>query len=358
MRTSPPVDAGFPHPTGSGADLPLPAYPSSTERVTAARREIDDEVSAIRTLAGRAKDLVFAHQHARKAQWEALVDRAHQAYLGLLDRALQVAVSVDHLRTDELQKAEEKTEAARSQVDEAVLALGPGRGVDRPRNPQAYPGGRLAEERGDVLGWVFIALAVGADVVAFYTTLALLFGTYALLVVVATAGFTAVAVGAAHRVGVMLKMRKLRIRQSSGVLFWACTLTWVGLGVIAFAARLSVEPVRSGQEIRPLVVAGVFGILYAVSGVLAMSAAYSSYNPALRALHAAERILRQAESHEAETRTAKEAAAADLLSCRNSVDRAADLRRTELAMVEADDAVAEKYAALAILRRLDELDEQ
>lgn len=351
-------EPGSSDPDGYVTDVPLPAYPSSTERVAGARREIDDEVSAIRTLAETAQDLVFAQQRARKVQWESRVERTHQTYLGQLDRALQSSVAADNLRAEELADAEEKTAQARSQVDETVLAIGPGRGVDTPRNPQPYTGGRLAEDRGDVLGWVFIVLAVGADVVAFYTTLALLFGTYVLLVVVATVGFTAVAVGVAHRVGVMLKMRKLRIRQSSGVLFWACTLTWVGLGVIAFTARLSVEPVRSGQELRPLVVAGVFGILYAVSGVLAMSAAFSAYNPALRALRAAERILGQAESDEAAARAAKEGAAADLLTSRNSVDRAADLRRTELAMVEADDAVAEKYAALAILRRLDELDER
>jgi uncharacterized membrane protein len=88
-----------------------------------------------------------------------------------------------------------------------------------------------------VVIWLFVLLAVAADIVAFYTVLARLFRAMPAFIVVGAIGFTAAAIGICHVIGIGLQRRRSGDRRRSDGLLWASVPAWLTLGALAFFVR-------------------------------------------------------------------------------------------------------------------------
>jgi hypothetical protein len=152
--------------------------------------------------------------------------------------------------------------------------------------------------------WLLIVFAIGGDIAAFYVVLARLFLGQPIIILAATLGFAAIAVGLSHMIGRGLRRRRAgdRARSDGLLVLWAAA--WLVLGAAAFAGRMWFGPVISTSgfgpaeadvtSLRDVLAAAVFAGLYIGSGLLAMGAAYAAYNPAARAYRQASKNLRVA----------------------------------------------------------------
>jgi hypothetical protein len=174
------------------------------------------------------------------------------------------------------------------------------------REPHLLPGRSLL----DVVIWLFVLLAVAADIVAFYTVLARLFRAMPALIVAGAIGFTAAAIGICHFIGIGLQRRRSGDRRRSDGLLWASVPSWLALGALAFFVRLHFgvqDPgvlVGTGSssfggtsptETDPNLLAALFFAgLYLVSGLLAITASFYAFNPDAHAYRRASRMLKKA----------------------------------------------------------------
>lgn len=174
------------------------------------------------------------------------------------------------------------------------------------REPHLLPGRSLL----DVVIWLFVLLAVAADIVAFYTVLARLFRAMPELIVVGAIGFTAAAIGICHFIGIGLQRRRSADRRRSDGLLWASVPAWLALGALAFFVRLHFgvqDPGAlagtgssdfggtSATRTDPNLLAALFFAgLYLVSGLLAITASFYAFNPDAHAYRRASRTLKKA----------------------------------------------------------------
>jgi len=160
----------------------------------------------------------------------------------------------------------------------------------------------------ELLMWLFVLGAVVGDFAAFYGVLARLFRTEPAVVLAGAIGFSAAAIGICHLIGVGLRRKRSVDRHRSDALLWAAMAGWLALGCAAFVARLhygadpsgatgsasfgSANPIAGAD--RDLLAAITFAGLYIVSGLLAMTTSYHTFNPAARAYRRALRNLKDA----------------------------------------------------------------
>ena len=174
------------------------------------------------------------------------------------------------------------------------------------RDPSSLNGGPATNP----LVWIFVFLAVLADLAAFYTVVAVLFAAQPVIVWLATIGFTAVGVGLAHQLGVGFKQRRCADPRGSAAV-WATLLVWLGVGGAAFVVRWLSSPilalVGAGASFptaggspaapsvdRPLLAAIFFVVLFLASGLLAGYVGYQGHNPDVIALGRARDMRRAA----------------------------------------------------------------
>jgi hypothetical protein len=152
------------------------------------------------------------------------------------------------------------------------------------------------------LFWLVLALAAGVDVVTFYQVLILVLNVPEELVMVAVAGFAAVALTLAHYTGLQAR-QAINPRNITGSRTLALLAggTWLVLGVTAFAVRLVLEPAMNDVGTSQIVVDGVpaqnvggssgsgeylgallFLALYLSTGVVTGLAGYFRQDPAAR----------------------------------------------------------------------------
>lgn len=177
---------------------------------------------------------------SRGASWHAEDDQEHEDYLAAIDRQIADAQERVTAAGGIHRTAEEHLERARQDYREARRRLGadPLTPPSTPA-PSSFQGGRTRRVgyysdprlvvggiRLDlVVTWTFVAGAVGADIAAFYSILALLFRTDLLLIGIGTGGFAAAAVGIAHLIGIGLKRRKSADSRGSNGLLWSSLLS-------------------------------------------------------------------------------------------------------------------------------------
>lgn len=172
------------------------------------------------------------------------------------------------------------------------------------REPDLLPG----RSRLEPLMWLFVLGAVAGDIAAFYGVLARLFRTEPIFVIALALGFAAAAIGICHFVGIGLQRRRSGERRRHDGLLWAKIVAWLALGCAAFVTRLhfsadvteiagstsfgSAIPVADIDQ--DLLAALIFAGLYVVSGLLAMTVSFHTFNPAARAYRRALRNLKEA----------------------------------------------------------------
>jgi hypothetical protein len=175
------------------------------------------------------------------------------------------------------------------------------------REPHLLPGRSSI----DMLMWFFVLLAVAGDITVFYTVLARLLRADPVAIIAGAVGFTAAAIGICHLIGIGLQRRRSGDRRRSDGLLWASIAAWLALGCLAFFARLYFgvqtsdalattgsanfgggTPVTSMD--RNLLAALFFSGLYLVSGLLAMTASFYTFNPHAQAYRHATRKLKKA----------------------------------------------------------------
>jgi hypothetical protein len=195
------------------------------------------------------------------------------------------------------------------------------------RDPSRLNGGSATSP----LVWIFVALAVLADLAAFYSVVAVLFRSQPVIVWLATIGFTAVGVGLAHQLGVGFKQRRGADPRASAIV-WGSLFAWLGLGVAAFVVRWLSAPISAMVDAgasfpaaggasaapgvdRSLLAAVFFIVLFVASGLLAGFVGYQGYNPDVIALGRA-RDLRQVA---ARRREASVAGLAELRAVRDAL---------------------------------------
>ncbi|MGH3942711.1 MAG: hypothetical protein ACRDTG_29635 [Pseudonocardiaceae bacterium] len=346
---------------------PEPLATGPSQRLKAAEARIDSEVERQPTLDAGTAELLDAQIDSWKADWLVDVGREHLGYLDDLTERLSRAEA----QADKLREAHKKAaanvaardleyRAARKRLGAPVLpdpASSPATqtgGISPPMNYNEDPGLALGVPFTERFVWVFVIGAIGADLAAFYSVIARLFRNDPFLVAVGTIGFTAAAVGIAHAVGVALKRRKIRHPRHSNGLLRAGQVTWLGLGLVAFFARLYVEPAVATQPERPLLLAATFAALYLVSGVLAMAAAYNTYNPDAWAVRRAARELREATELESVAHAAMLDSGQIVRRFTEEQARAPERKTVEQGKAEADSYCAKNYARMTILARLDD----
>lgn len=245
--------------------------------------KINDRIGALRPELSKRQVVVTTLQQ-RHAMLKADYDRAHLKLTGFPPPPAAV----------------DDGESTRS----LTLRSEPPVAVHRVDDARAFPGmghtGGLSI--GDYMHYGVLALAGLADFVAFYQVLALVLGGIPemLYVVVLAVSFAALAL--MHQTGKTL--REFRARYSGGRAWVAlvCASAWAALGVSAYVLRLKVgDDAGSGAVIdfggvqigdndtSVQTKAMVFGIIYLVTGVIALVGAYLTWNPIRREFKKAER---------------------------------------------------------------------
>lgn len=346
---------------------PEPLVTGPSQRLRAAEARIDSEVGRQPALDAGTAELLDAQIESWKADWLIDVEREHLGYLDdLTERRSRAEAQLDK-RQEAHRKAAANVaakdleyRAARKRLGAPVLpdpASPPAAqtgGMSPPMNYDEDPGLALGVPITERFAWVFVIGAIGADLAAFYSVIARLFRNDPSLIYIGTIGFTAAAVGIAHAVGIALKRRRIRHPRHSNGLLRASQVTWFGLGLVAFFARLYVEPAVAAQPERPLLLAATFAALYLVSGVLAIAAAYNAYNPDAWAVRRAARNLGEANELESVAHAAMLDSSQVVRRLNEEEARASERKSVEQGKVEADSYCAKNYARMTILARLDD----
>ncbi|MGH3764851.1 MAG: hypothetical protein ACRDS0_09145 [Pseudonocardiaceae bacterium] len=322
-------------------------------------------------------------------EWHTQESKQHDHYLTELD--LRIAAAQRHVTkaADTVANAEKKLRHAEHNFDIARQRLGGERLhtptstdlVSSPADQSARTTTEPAPSRmlggphyqapellhgpsRDGLMWLFVLGAIIGDLAAFYVVLAGLFGAQPVIILAGTIGFSAAAIGICHHIGVGLRKRRSGDRVRSDGLLWAEKAGWVALGGVAFAARLryGVPPAGisgstnfgvlgsdSGAD-QDLIAALTFAGLYFVSGLVAMTTSFHTFNPAARAYLRASRKLKQAtqqvtiaRGHHAEQQGRLKAVQSE--ESRAIGQRAAAYRRTNADVVSLKILVRHRMAA-------------
>jgi hypothetical protein len=236
----------------------------------------------------------------RADQWVMQVRREFENYTGWL-RRLRGQADADVLHEEHVQKEHDQrvaeTLAARTSAasqlngeDDEGKYYQPGHS-----DPAALSGKSSAN-------WIYLgvlAFAGGADLIAFYQVLELLFSRLAgWAILLFTLGFTALALMLANYLGMLLRDRVAGTRTQHPVHLILVAVGWVGLGLAAFWVRLDINsltsssvatgtiavPGASGNNAQgTLPGATLFAIFYFASGAVAMTGSYLNHNPLRRA---------------------------------------------------------------------------
>lgn len=278
-----------------------------------------------------------------EVKWHAQDDREHNAYLSELGKRLAKAQGAIVFAEKTVEQSKEDQERAARDYEGARVRLG-----GEPRSRQGEPTGETEGNASQLepLMWLFVLGAVAGDIAVFYNVLARLFRSNPVLVGACTVGFVAAAIGICHLIGIGLQERQSAVRSRSDALLWAKLVAWLALGCLAFFVRLRVG-VSSSSTLqnmgssgfgltpatnvdRDLLAALFFAGLYLVSGLVAITASFRTFNPAARAFRHASRNFKKLKKAERNTKNAQ-AQLVEQIELKSVVDaevaRAAEQRR-------------------------------
>jgi hypothetical protein len=174
-------------------------------------------------------------------------------------------------------------------MDIPVAGAEPDAGRARPKHGYAEPAEIAGRPLGEFMYWIALALAAGADLAAFNQIVSIAMPQLgAWLIWLVVAGFTAGALTLAHFAGRLVRDRAAGHGHGDGrTLLLLLVAPWAMLGVTAFVVRLivanqsnSITAVGGLSDTNEQVAsAGMFLVLYVVSGVVAGVGAYLTRNP-------------------------------------------------------------------------------
>jgi hypothetical protein len=232
-------------------------------------------------------------------QWATQVKQEFEHYISWL-RGLRGQADADVLHKEHVKKEHDQrvTETLAARISAASQLNGED---DEGKYYQPGHSDPAALSGKSTASWLYLgalAIAMVADLIAFYQVLELLFsklGGWAIFLF--TLGFTILALTLANYLGILLRDRVAGTRAQHPVHLILVAAGWVGLGLAAFWVRLDINSLTSssaasgtiavsgasGSAQGTLPGATLFAIFYFASGAVAMTGSYFNHNPLRRA---------------------------------------------------------------------------